>query len=144
MQKYQDLVLQLIFTIALLGVVFLMINLRQKPLQAVEEKNSFNNYSNFQTIYQFEQEEDKLKMQINNLKIDYANSVNNYLKAQENLNSLNLSTLEYREKLNQLNQIYNSQYFQKKIDLIDEQQKILNNLMEYKCQKYCTYQDLPN
>ncbi len=144
MQKYQDLVLQLIFTVALLGVVFLMINLHQKPLQAVEEKDLFNNYSNFQTIYQFEQEEDKLKMQINNLKIDYANSVNNYLKSKEKLESLNLSTLEYREKLNQLDQIYSSQYFQKKLDLIDEQQKILSNLLEYKCQKYCTYQDLPS
>lgn len=144
MNKSWDTILQILFVIGLLMVAGLFYFTRLSPLQAGDQSNDvIDPYQQFTSAFQFEQEEERLNTQIKVLKSDYASNLEVYLQEKMKISSGELSELEKREKLTVLSNLYNQNFFQHKLDLIDEQQRKLADLLDKKCLKFCTYQDLP-
>lgn len=145
MNKNWDLSLQVLFVVGLLLLVVGFYFTRISPLQAGGEGNKVvDPYSGYSMAFQFEQEEQRINTQIKVLKADYASNLAVFLEQKKQIegNSI-LSELEKREKMAVLVQIYSQDFFQHKLDLIDEQQVKLKDLLAKKCLKFCTYEDLP-
>ncbi len=146
MNKNWDFTLQVLFVLGLVGLAAGFYVTRLAPLRADNPNNQpIEPYAQFDSAFQFEQEEQRIITQIKVLKADYASNLAVFLEEKAKLEtSVTLSDLEKREKLTVLKQIYSNVFFQHKLDLIDEQNLKLNELLKRKCLKFCTYQDLPN
>jgi len=144
MNKSWDTILQVLFVLGLLMVGGLFYLTRLAPLQANDQNHQVvDPYAEFTSAFQYEQEEQRLNTQIKVLKADYASNLEVYLQEKMRINSSVSSELEKREKLTVLESLYSQEFFQHKLDLIDEQQKELAHLLDQKCLKFCTYLDLP-
>ena len=139
--KNWDLVLQSVFVIGLMFFALLFYFTRIVPGRADDGKQLINVPKDY-TYFEFIQYEDQLKSKIKSLQVDYSNSVQNYQSALLKLQQSGLDELELREKTNSLKAIYNQEFFDKKIELLDIAQKQLEDLENLKCQKFCTYEDL--
>lgn len=142
--RWGDLMLQTLFVLALIGLIFLFYFTRISGIKAGDENVEINN-GNLQTAYEFEQEQLKIEGKLRVLKVDYANDVVIY-RAQINkiANSNDFSELEKKEKINVLNELYSEEYFKRKESLIDQENQKLENLKKLICQKFCTIDDLEN
>lgn len=141
--KNWDLVLQASFVVALVFVGMLFYFTRIAPGKADDGKNLPDKPKEY-TYFEFVQYEDQLKSKIKSLQVDYGNSVQNYQNALLKLQQSGLNELELREKINSLKNIYSQDFFDKKIELLDLAQQQLKDLETLKCQKFCTYEDLPS
>lgn len=140
--KNWDLFLQMAFVLGLVFIVLLFYFTRIAPGKADDGKQSITTPKEY-TYFEFVQYEDQLKSKIRSLQIDYSNSVQNYQKALQELQKSGLNELELREKTNSLKKIYSQEFFDKKIELLDLAERQLDELEMLKCQKFCTYEDLP-
>jgi hypothetical protein len=145
MSKNWDLTLQFLFGIGLIVLAGLFYLTRLAPLRADNPNNQpVDPYALYTSVYQFEQEERRLITSIKVRKSDYASDLAVFIQEKLKLEQMNgLSELEKREKMKVLEELYSAVYFQRKLDLIDEEQLQLDNLLKVKCLKYCTYEDLP-
>jgi hypothetical protein len=146
MNRLGDTLLQIIFVGGLMLIIITFYFTRMAGLHANDQFSGQNNdpYANLVSAYQFEQEENRILTRINILKADYASDLMVYKSEKKKLDqSNNYSTLEKREKLKVLDGLYSKEYFDRKIDLIDQEQAGLEALREAKCLKYCLYEDLP-
>lgn len=145
MNKNWDFPLQIVFVLGMLliGAVFYMTRLL--PSRADDNSGKqIDPYAVYSSVYQFEQEQVRLETQIKVLKADYASNLMVYIGQRGSVQSAQeLPELEKREKLAVLDQIYGKDFFQRKLDLIEEQKVKLEDLLQKKCLKYCSYQDLP-
>ncbi len=146
MDRTKDNILQIVFVGALVAVALLFYFTRIAGLKAGDQVSSPTvlKYETFAGVYQFEQEERKIQTRIEMLKAEYASDLIVFQSERRQIEKLkDLSDLEKREKQEILKQIYSDQYFQRKIDLIEEQLLELDSLRQAKCRKFCVYQDLP-
>lgn len=146
MNKNWDLTLQFLFVVGLVLLAGAFYLTRLAPSRAGGEIDEMiDPYQLFSSVYQFEQEENRLETKIKVLKADYASDLSVFLSEKAQLDaSQGLSQLEKREKLKVLEELYSTAYFQRKLDLIDQELRTLERLRQLKCAKYCLYQDLPN
>jgi len=150
MRKSFDTFLQFVFFAGIL-LIFVFLYLTRIVHIRADDVNKFGSdmnveiqYASLNTVYQFEQEEKKLITRINILKADYASSVINYANEKNKiLESAVLSELEKREKLLSLESIYLNYSFERKLDLIAQENALLERLRGVKCEKFCVYRDLP-
>lgn len=145
MNKSWDLTLQFLFGIGLIVLAGLFYLTRLAPLRAGDQDNQpVEPYAVYTSVYQFEQEERRLVTSIKVRKSDYASDLAVFIQEKLKLEQMNgLSELEKREKMKVLEDLYSAAYFQRKLDLIDQEQRQLEHLLSVKCAKFCTYQDLP-
>lgn len=141
--KNWDLVLQATFVVGLCFLGMLFYFTRIAPGKADDGKSTADKPKEY-TYFEFRQYEDQLKSKIKSLQVDYGNSVQNYQSALLELQRSNLEDLELREKTNSLKKIYSQEFFDKKIELLDLAEQQLKDLETLKCQKFCTYEDLPS
>lgn len=141
--KNWDLVLQFVFIIGLVFFAVVFYFTRIVPGKADDGKQSIGTQKEY-TYFEFLQYEDQLKSKIRSLQVDYTNSVQNYQSALLKLRLSGIDELELREKEKSLKTIYSQEFFDKKIELLDIAQKQLEDLEKLKCQKFCTYEDLPS
>jgi hypothetical protein len=147
MNKLADFTLQAIFVGGIVIIALAIYFTRIVSIQAGDPQTNqhVGPYDNFVSAYQFEQEEKKILTKISVLKVDYASDLMVFKDEVEKIKtSFALSQLEKREKLYVLDAIYSNQYFQRKSDLIGQEQAVLTTLRDAKCQKYCVFQDLPS
>jgi hypothetical protein len=144
MEKYNlDKLWQLVFAAGIAVLILLFYLTRIAPISANGDLKE-QNYQQYKTAYEFEQEEQKLVARINALKSEYAAVLFIYKKELESIENSQYSLLEIREKKALLNQIYSDDFFQKKLDLIDEEKKKLDLLLSEKCRIFCVIDDLPD
>lgn len=141
--KNWDLALQTAFVVGLCFLSLLFYFTRIAPGKADDGKTLLDKPKEY-TYFEFVQYEDQLKSKIKSLQVDYSNSVQNYQNALVELQLSGLNELELREKTNSLKKIYSQEFFDKKIELLDLAQQQLEDLETLKCQKFCTYEDLPS
>ncbi len=141
--KNWDLVLQASFVVALLFVGMLLYFTRIVPGKA-DDGQTLPDKPKEYNYFEFVQYEDQLKSKIKSLQVDYGNSIQNYQSALLKLQQSDLNELELREKIISLKNIYSQDFFDKKIELLDLAQQQLKDLETLKCQKFCTYEDLPS
>ena len=145
--RFTDSLLQIGFVTGIILVMMLIYFTRISGISANDQRLNFSNglYSEFQSVYQFEQEEARIQTKIYILQAEYANDLTNF---QFELNKIDLSEemseLEKREKITVLTGIYSDLYFDRKLALIDQEKSVIEGLKKAKCQRYCVYQDLPN
>jgi hypothetical protein len=151
MEKRSDVILQLVFVTGLLLVLLMIYFTRIAPSRAGEEvaktyqDNVAMQYADLQNVYQFEQEERRLLTRIELLRADYAAAVIDYRQEREKIElSGQLSSLEKRERMAALEKIYSQSYFDRKMELIEQEQSLLDRLRQLKCDKFCSYEDLPD
>ncbi len=151
MGRLLDTFLQLLFVAGIIVVVLLLYFTRIAPLRADNAADGLTNearageqYADLQTVYQFEQEERRLRTRIGLLRAEYAAAVTDYAGERKLIESSALiSELEKREKLSVLQSVYPDSYFARKLELIDQEQAQLELLLSEKCKKYCLPDDLP-
>lgn len=144
MEKYNlDKLWQLVFAAGIAVLILLFYLTRIAPISANGDLKE-QNYQQYKTAYEFEQEEQKLVARINALKSEYAAVLFIYKNELESVENSQYSHLEIREKKALLNQIYSDDFFQKKLDLIDEEKKKLDLLLNEKCRIFCVIDDLPD
>jgi|GEM_PF-4146094 len=145
MNKNWDLTLQFLFVVGLIVLAGVFYLTRLVPLRAGNRDNQpIEPYAVYTSVYQFEQEERRLITSIKVRKSDYASDLAVYIQEKARLDQMyGLSELEKREKMKVLEELYSAGYFQRKLDLIDQEQEQLEHLLVMKCAKFCTYQDLP-
>lgn len=146
MKRFADSFLQLIFVFGVIIVIMIIYFTRISGIRANDEQQKVNDgaYADFQTFYQFQQEEIRLNSKLAILKAEYAADVNVYQRELQKVqSSADLTELEKREKIELLQEIYSNSYFDRKLALIDQEKAVLEYLLDTKCQKFCVYQDLP-
>lgn len=134
---------QIIFVAGLLLLALAFYWTRVAKLNA-ETDNQEMPYSNYKTAFQFEQEEQKIKARVVALKAEYATLLVLYKSELDRVKSFGYSELETREKLKALKELYSDDFFQKKLDLLDEENSKLMRLLVEKCKVFCTSDDLLN
>jgi hypothetical protein len=145
MNKSWDLTLQFLFILGLIVLTGLFYVTRLAPSRAGSEQVITDPYLEYTSVYQFEQEENRLLTRIKVLKADYASDLSVYLSEKADLErNAGLSELEKREKQAILDELYSNHYFQRKLESIDQENGQLEHLLEVKCSKYCVYGDLPS
>lgn len=143
MERKIDTFLQIFFVLALV-VVVLMFYLGRVVRTGAVNKGGESSYEAYVSAFQFEQEESKLRSRIRLLQSDYAQSLVVYRSELMNINDFGgYSELEKREKIRILEQVYSPDFFQKKLDLLDEENAKLTKLLTRKCQVFCVSSDLP-
>ncbi len=147
MNRLGDTLLQIIFVGGLALIIITFYFTRMAGIQANDQLAGENRtpFSGLVSVYQFEQEEQKIQTRINILKADYASDLMVYRSEKQKISqSDDLSPLEKREKTAVIEGIYSKEYFDRKIGLIDQEQAVLAELRRVKCLKYCLYEDLPD
>lgn len=151
MEKRSDVILQLVFVTGLLLVLLMIYFTRIAPSRAGEQAaetiqdNLAMQYADLENVYQFEQEERRLLTRIELLRADYAAAVIDYRQEREKIElSEQLSSLEKRERMTALENIYPQSYFDRKMKLVEAEQSLLERLRQIKCDKFCSYEDLPD
>lgn len=132
---------QIIFVAGIILLIFAFYWTRIVKTNA-EIGNNDMPYSNYRTAFQFEQEEQKIKARVMALKAEYASLLVLYKTELDRVKAFGYSDLELREKIKALKELYSDDYFQKKLDLIDEENSKLGRLLSEKCKVFCTSDDL--
>lgn len=145
MRRNWDTTLQVVFVLGLMALAALFYLTRISNLRADDvDRLPLDPYAVYDSVYQFEQEERRLQTVIAGRKADYASAVATFIQEKASVMRVEgLSTLEKREKMEVLEALYTENYFQRKLDLIDQEQLQLKRLLQLKCAKFCVYQDLP-
>lgn len=134
---------QMIFVAGIILLIFAFYSTRIAKIKA-ENSNNEMPYSNYRTAFQFEQEEQKIKARTLSLKAEYASLLVLYKTELDKVKNFGYSDLELREKIKALKELYSDDFFQKKLNLIDEENIKLERLLIEKCKVFCTSDDLLN